>query len=157
MAILPAVLVGLPFALLSGGLFDKHGIRGVVLVGGAFLVIGAAALLFYGPETSVVLVAVLFILMQVGIQLLFAPSQAWGLNALAPEDVPHGSSLFSTFEQLGSSFGIAIIMGLTTLPDAVGMDTGGSAFPGVHLGFIGCFCITLIIAAIILVFTRKAR
>lgn len=156
-AIFPAVLIGLPFALVSGRLYDKHGLRGVTTVGAILMFVGAIPLLLYTPATSIVLLAALFVLMQIGCQLLFAPSQAWALNSLEPEEVPHGSSLLSTFEQLGSSFGMAIILGLTSLPNALGWDTGGSAFPGVHLGFIGCFCMVVVILALVLVFARDKK
>lgn len=156
-AIFPAVLIGLPFALVSGRLFDKYGLRGVALTGAALLLVGAVPLLFYTPTTSVILLAVLFVLMQIGCQLLFAPSQAWGLGSLEPQEVPHGSSLFSTFEQIGSSFGVAIVMGLISLPNAIGMDTGGSVFPGVHLGFIGCFVMVAMIAVLVVIFAHDKR
>lgn len=156
-AIFPAVLIGLPFALVSGSLYDKHGLRGVVTVGAILLAGGGIPLLLYTPATSVVLLSVLFVIMQIGCQLLFAPSQAWALNSLEAQEVPHGSSLLSTFEQLGSSFGMAIILGLISLPDSLGWATGGSAFPGVHLGFIGCFCMAALVLVLVLVFARNEK
>lgn len=140
-AMMPAAIVGGIAGIVSGRLFDRYGVRKVAVPGVIVLFISAVCLCFVGLETSVVLVAVLYMVEALGWQMVATPTNTWGINSLPNEVIQHGTAVLDTLMQVGASFGTATIVSLTVL--APGID-------GYRLGFIGCAALLAVVVLVVL-------
>ena len=146
-AMMPAAIGGGIVGIVSGRLFDRYGVRKVVVPGIIVLLGSAVGLCFVGLETSIVLVAVLYLVESLGWQMVSTPTNTWGLNSLPDEVMQHGTAVLDTLMQVGASLGTATIVSLTAL--APGID-------GYRLGFVGCATL-LGVAAVMVVTSIRDR
>lgn len=153
---LPGALLGAVMGFLSGRIFDRHGVRVLAVVGAIIIVAGGITLTTYQMNTTFIEVCIVYSIMEIGIQCLVTPLNTWGVNSLDNRVIQHGNSLSSTTNQVGGSFGTAIIVSLTGLASVVapGADTLTQTYTGVHLAFIGMCVMLIIVALCILIFVR---
>ena len=144
-AMMPAALVGAVAGVVSGRLFDKCGVRRVAVPGIVVLLGSAAGLCLVGLDTSVVLVAALYMVETLGWQMVSTPVNTWGINSLPDGVIQHGTAVLDTLMQVGAAFGTATIVSLTAL--APGID-------GYRLGFIGCAALLAVVAVMVLAAVR---
>lgn len=153
---LPGALIGAVCGLLAGRYFDKHGVRGITIVGALVLTAGVAGYFSFGSHASVIMVGIVYSVACIGTQALITPVNTWGINSLPNSQVPHGNAIVSTMEQVGASFGTAFVVSLTALsylvdPAAQGAD---QMYVGCHIGFAGILGLSLLILAIIVFFMK---
>ena len=144
-AMMPAAIVGGVAGVVSGRLFDRYGVRKVVLPGIVVLFASAVGLCFVGLDTSVVFVAVLYMVETLGWQMVATPTNTWGINSLPNEVMQHGTAVLDTLMQVGAAFGTATIVSLTAL--APGID-------GYRFGFVGCAALLAAVAVMVLAAVR---
>ena len=142
---LPAALAGGAAGVASGRLFDRYGVRKVALPGAVVLLGSAAGLCFTGLDTSVVLIAGVYMAETIGWQMVSTPTNTWGMNSLPNEVIQHGTAVLDTLMQVGAAFGTAAIVSLTAL--APGID-------GYRLGFAGCAALLAVVAVMVLAGVR---
>lgn len=142
-AMMPAAIGGGIAGIVSGRLFDRYGVRKVAVPGMLVVLGSAVSLCFVGLNTSVVLIAVLYLVESLGWQMVSTPTNTWGLNSLSNDVMQHGTAMLDTLMQVGAAFGTATIVSLTAL--APGID-------GYRFGFIGCTALLAIVA--VMVFAR---
>ncbi|MCC6110029.1 MAG: MDR family MFS transporter [Denitrobacterium sp.] len=154
---LPGAVFGAVSGLIAGRLFDRKGVRGVVMFGATLLAIGAVGVTTFNMGMDIIMVTVVYSIMAIGIQFLITPINTWGVNSLDNQVVQHGNALASTTNQVGASFGTAFIVSLTALGSAfapAGADATTVTFTGVHIAFVGMCAVLLIVAAGIFLFVR---
>ncbi len=157
---LPGALVGAVCGVIAGRLFDRYGVRKLVVPGAIVLAAGGFMLTTYGMATPVLEVCLVYTVMELGIQFLVTPLNTWGVNSLDNSVIQHGNSLSSTTNQVGASFGTALIVSLTGLaayfaaPDA---DAVTLSYTGVHVAFVGMSIMLGILALAILIFVRDRK
>ncbi|MBQ9004607.1 MAG: MFS transporter [Eggerthellaceae bacterium] len=139
-AMMPAALVGAVAGVVSGRLVDKDGVRKVAVPGVVVLLASAAGLCFVGLETSVVVVAALYMVETLGWQMVSTPVNTWGINSLPDGVIQHGTAVLDTLMQVGAAFGTATIVSLTAL--APGIE-------GYRLGFAGCAVLLAVVTAMV--------
>lgn len=154
---LPGAILGAFCGMLAGRLFDRFGVRRVVVPGA--LVIVAAGFMYttYSMDTSFAFVCIVFTCMAIGIQFLITPLNTWGVNSLDNKVIQHGNSLSSTTNQVGASFGTALIVSLTGVGAALapaGSDALATVYAGEHLGFVGMCTMLCLVALSIILFVR---
>lgn len=156
---LPGAVLGALCGLLAGRFFDKHGVRGVTLFGGAVLAASGVGMVLFQIDSPVWFVTIVYMLLAIGLQLLTTPLNTWGVNSLDNRVMQHGNALLNTLNQVGASFGTALIMSLTALGPLYAPEATGAAatYAGDHLGFIGMCVILCCIFAGILFFVRDKR
>lgn len=157
LTMLPGAVLGAGCSLLSGRLFDRYGVRGLVLGGASTMALMAIAVLFFGMDTSIVVVALVYTVLSIGIQFLITPMDTWGMNSLDNSVLQHGNAVYSTLMQVGVAFGTAFIVSLTGLAPRFA-PAGASAIEvtntGTHLAFIGMSVILLGVSAAIVAFVH---
>lgn len=160
LTMLPGAVLGAGCSLLAGRLFDRYGVRGLVLGGSTIMALMAAALVFFGLDTNILLVALVYTVLAIGIQFLITPMDTWGMNSLDNSVLQHGNAVYSTFMQVGVAFGTAFIVSLTGLASQFA-PAGASAVEitntGTHLAFTGVFVIVLGVTVAIYIFVRDKK
>ena len=156
LAMAPAALAGAVTGVVAGRIFDKHGVRVIVLVGAALLEGAAIALCLCGADTWVVTVAGIYFVETIGWQCVSTPSNTWGINSLPNEIIQHGNAVMSTLMQVGASFGTAAIVSLTAFGPlfASSSDAAAVTFAGYHVAFIGTAVLLAVVALVIIVGVR---
>lgn len=156
LAMAPAALAGAVTGVVAGRIFDRHGVRVIVLVGAALLEGAAVALCLCGADTWVVTVAGIYFVETVGWQCVSTPSNTWGINSLPNEIIQHGNAVMSTLMQVGASFGTAAIVSLTAFGPlfASSSDAAAVTFAGYHVAFIGTAVLLAVVALVIIVGVR---
>lgn len=160
LAMLPGAVLGAISGLIAGRLFDRHGVRGLAVGGSTIMALTSIALMFYGMDTSILVVAAVYTVLAIGIQFLITPIDTWGMNSLDNSVLQHGNALYSTFMQVGASFGTALIVSLTAL-SSVFAPAGASelerTYVGEHIAFIGVSVILILVTLAIYVFVRDKK
>ena len=148
----PAALAGAVTGVVAGRIFDKHGVRVIVLVGATLLEGAAIALCLCGADTWVVAVAGIYFVETIGWQCVSTPSNTWGINSLPNEIIQHGNAVMSTLMQVGASFGTAAIVSLTAFGPlfASSSDAAAVTFAGYHVAFIGTAVLLAVVALVII-------
>lgn len=100
-------------ALLSRGplgrLIDRVGPRPIVLAGTALTALGTLAYAQAGPHTSEVLLAASLLVRGAGLSGAMVAVMAAAYRDVAPADIPHASSVTRIMQQVGGSFGAAVL------------------------------------------------
>ena len=159
MTLLPGAVIGAFTGLLAGRLFDRHGARRPVLLGATVIAIGLVGFVSFRVDSPIVLVAVIYATLAVGIQFTMTPVNTWGVNSLPNEAIQHAQSTGNTINQVAASFGTALLVSVaaTASGQASWLDGVQRTFFGYHASF----CTTALLAAcavvLILVFVRDKR
>lgn len=155
---LPGAVIGAICGLVSGRLFDRFGVRGIVIFGSVVLAIGATGVTTFSMDMTILMVTVVYTTMSIGIQFLVIPLNTWGVNSLDNKVVQHGNALSATTNQVGASFGTAFIVSLTALGALFAPDNADAltvTFTGVHVAFTGMCVMLLIVVLGVLLFVRE--
>ena len=155
---LPGAVIGAICGLLSGRLFDRFGVRGIVIFGSVVLAVGAIGVTTFSMDMTILMVTVVYTTMSIGIQFLVTPLNTWGVNSLDNKVVQHGNALSATTNQVGASFGTAFIVSLTALGALfapANADALTVTFTGVHVAFTGMCVMLLIVVLGVLLFVRE--
>lgn len=157
LAMAPAALAGAVTGIVAGRIFDRHGVRVIVLVGAVLLEGAAIALCLCGADTAVPLVAGIYCIETIGWQCVSTPSNTWGINSLPNEVIQHGNAVMSTLMQVGASFGTAAIVSLTAFGPLIagtGADAVAVTSAGYHVAFIGTAVLLAVVALVIAIGVR---
>jgi len=93
----------------AGKLTDGVGPRPVLIGGLAIAVAGTVPFALAGPHTSEALLAVALVVRGAGMGAVMIPIMAAAYRGLAPAQIPHASSATRVLQQVGGSFGAAVI------------------------------------------------
>lgn len=153
LAMLPGAVIGAFLGLLAGRLFDRYGVRRVVIPGGIVTLLGAAGLVMLGIDTPIVLVACIYTTLTMGLQFTMTPLNTWGLNSLDNSVLQHAQGLSNTLNQVAASFGTAMLVSISALGGFVAPGVGAleQTYAGEHLAF--CTTAGLVAVAVIIVVT----
>ena len=92
-----------------GTLIDRIGSRPVILAGTVLTALGTVAYTQAGPHTSELLLAVSLVVRGAGLSGATMAVMAAAYRDLAPADIPHASSATRILQQVGGSFGAAVL------------------------------------------------
>ena len=159
-AMLPGAVIGAFMGLVSGRLFDRFGVRKVVVPGSLVALIGAFCLTLLGMDTDFVFIMLAYTILTIGLQFTMTPLNTWGVNSLPNDVIQHAQGLSNTLNQVAASLGTAVLVSISALasvfaPDAAGVE---QMFIGDHMAFTTTAAIMVIAVLVILFFVRdKAR
>ncbi|BCN31776.1 DHA2 family efflux MFS transporter permease subunit [Anaeromicropila herbilytica] len=156
MALLPAALANGFVTPIGGKIYDKFGIKNLVLVG--FIIILAAMYLLSHSDnhTSLIQVIILYVMVCIGVGLTMSPCQTSSLNQLPKEYYPHGVAILNTLQQISAAIGSSLFISImsasqlralkTSASESVAVATGfqSGTFAAVIFVIIG-FCITFLL------------
>lgn len=150
MVMMPAAAVGIIISPVSGVVFDKFGPRGIVLGG---LAVMSAALFGFsqiGPDTSLLMAAVLCTCMAAGQTMANMPANTWGINALSNDMIAHGNAISNTGRQVGGAISTALIVTVMTMVSSSNASLG--VVESTAIGVNAAYGICALVGAVTLVF-----
>lgn len=159
-AMLPGALIGAFMGLVSGRLFDRFGVRRVVIPGVIVAVLGASGLARLGIDSGFITLTLTYTVLVVGLQFTMTPLNTWGVNSLPNSVIQHAQGVSNTLNQVAASMGTAVLVSISALAPAVAPDAPAleQSYLGDHMAFITTFALMCVAALIILFFVRdKAR
>lgn len=114
-------LILLPGALLlgimmffTGHLFDKIGARQMAITGMFLLTTGTLPFAFLTATTPIPYIMVLYAIRMFGISMVMMPVTTSGMNSLPEKLMSHGTAVNSTFRQIASSIGTAVLISVSS-------------------------------------------
>lgn len=110
LVLLPGALIMAVMMLISGRLFDKHGVKKLAIPGIILLVIATFPFVNLHRNTSLISITVLYAIRYIGIALAIMPLQTAGMNDLPNKLLPHGSAVINTTKQVAGSLGTAVLI-----------------------------------------------
>ena len=158
-AMLPGALIGALMGLVSGRLFDRFGIRRVVIPGVIVAVIGASGLARLGIDSNFINLTITYTVLVVGLQFTMTPLNTWGVNSLDNSVIQHAQGLSNTLNQVAASLGTAVLVSISALAPAVAPEAAPleQAYLGDHMAFITTFVLMCVAGVVILIFARDPR
>lgn len=159
-AMLPGAVIGAFMGLVSGRLFDRFGVRKVVVPGSLVALFGAFCLTLLGMNTDFVFIMLAYTILTIGLQFTMTPLNTWGVNALSNDVIQHAQGLSNTLNQVAASLGTAMLVSISALAPVFAPESAGieQMFIGDHMAFCTTAAIMVIAVLIILFFVRdKAR
>lgn len=156
---LPGAIIGAMLGLVAGRLFDRFGVRRVVIPGGLVMLCGAAGLTLLGIDSPIVMVAAVYTVLTMGLQFTMTPINTWGLNSLDNSVIQHAQGLSNTLNQVAAAFGTALLVSLSALgplasPEA---DALGQTYAGQHISFCTTASLVMVALVVILVLVRDKK
>jgi EmrB/QacA subfamily drug resistance transporter len=100
--------------MFAGKLTDRIGPRPVVLVGMAFAALGTVPFIFAGPHTNLVWLSLALVVRGAGLAAATISMMAGAFVGLPHEKVPDASSATRIIQQVGGSFGTAVLAAILT-------------------------------------------
>lgn len=136
-ALMPGAILGALLTLVAGGLFDRFGVRKIVVPAGAVMALGAVGLFTLGTGSSIGAAILSLTAFQMGVQGCITPLNTWAINSLSDKVMQHAQSLQNTLIQVATAMGTAILMALSTAgatlaPDLIPLD---QSMVGIHVAF----------------------
>lgn len=158
-AMLPGALIGALMGLVSGRLFDRFGIRRVVIPGVIVAVIGASGLARLGIDSNFINLTITYTVLVVGLQFTMTPLNTWGVNSLDNSVIQHAQGLSNTLNQVAASLGTAVLVSISALAPAIAPDAAPleQAYLGDHMAFITTFVLMCVAGLVIVLFARDGR
>lgn len=145
-AMLPGAVLGAIMSFFAGRLFDRNGVRRMVIPGGIVMLLGAAGMSLLGIDTNIAIVAVAYTVLVVGLQAIMTPLNTWGVNSLDNSVIQHAQGVSNTLNQIAGAFGTALLVSLSALSPA--LAPSASAHEQLYLGQHIAFCAMTALLAI---------
>ncbi|HEY7486808.1 MAG TPA: MDR family MFS transporter [Streptosporangiaceae bacterium] len=134
---------------------DRIGARPIALAGLAFATLGTVPFALAGPDTSEVLLAVSLVVRGAGLGAVTVPVMAAAYQELRPEQVPHASGATRILQQVGGSFGTAVLA--VILQREITSHAAATAYDHVFWWSLGFTALALVPALLLPGRMRAAR
>ena len=150
-AMLPGAVLGAIMSFFAGRLFDRYGVRRMVIPGGIVMLLGAAGMSLLGIDTNIAIVAAAYTVLVVGLQAIMTPLNTWGVNSLDNSVIQHAQGVSNTLNQIAGAFGTALLVSLSALSPALAPNASAheQLYLGQHIAF--CAMTALLVIAFIVV------
>lgn len=146
--LLPGALLEGAVSPIAGKLYDKFGIKWISIIGFGIIAVGTFPMLYFTPQTSLIIVAVSYAIRIVGVATVMMPTFTEGLNALPSKLSVHGNAASSTVRQIAGSLGTAALMTMVAFGTHLGAQENLSKVSRLNHGYWYSFLIALIMAIV---------
>ena len=145
-AMLPGALIGAFMGLVSGRLFDRFGVRRVVIPGVIVAVLGASGLARLGIDSSFINLTITYTVLVVGLQFTMTPLNTWGVNSLDNSVIQHAQGVSNTLNQVAASLGTAVLVSISALASMVAPEAAPleQSYLGDHMALTTTFALIFV-------------
>lgn len=132
LSMLPGSLLLAALSPIAGNLVDRLGIRGVVVAGFTFLLLGTGPYAFANAGTPLAVTTTIYALRSTGLAFLLMPLQSFAVFGLTLEDADRGMAIMNSFRQIGGSLCATLLtlaataLSLSGSLDIVGFRAAGA-------------------------------
>lgn len=157
--VLPGALFGAVMSMFAGRIFDKRGVRGVVVGGSLVMLAGAVCLFLLPAAAGVLFIAGANAVLILGLQASMTPLNTWGINSLDNRVIQHANALSNTLNQVAASFGTALLISVSAMGSVVAPQAGAAEqlYAGYHLSFAVVMVLAVCLLLVVLAFVRDKR
>lgn len=157
--VLPGALFGAVMSMFAGRIFDKRGVRGVVVGGSLVMLAGAVCLFLLPAAAGVLFIAGANAVLILGLQASMTPLNTWGINSLDNRVIQHANALSNTLNQVAASFGTALLISVSAMGFVVAPQAGAAEqlYAGYHLSFAVVMVLAVCLLLVVLAFVRDKR
>lgn len=143
-----------PFA---GRIYDKIGIKKLVVFGSILLLISNIGMYFITSSMPLFIAAVLNVLRNTSIGCLMMPLLTWGTSQVDVNKTSDASSLLTSLRTVSGSIGAAIFVGIMSLVTATSTVVYGenASMHGLNISFLSMSVATFILVLISILGVRK--
>lgn len=158
-AMLPGAVIGAFMGLISGRLFDRFGVRRVVVPGAIVALLGGLGLANLGENTDFLIIMASYTVLTMGLQFTMTPLNTWGVNSLDNSVIQHAQGVSNTLNQVAASLGTAMLVSISALASTVAPDASAAQqlFIGDHMAFCTTAILMVVAILIILFFVRDKK
>ncbi len=156
LAMLPGAVIGAILGLVAGRLFDRFGVRKVVIPGLMVALLGGAGLALLAIDSDFLFIMLAYTVLTAGLQFMMTPLNTWGVNSLDNSVLQHAQGLSNTLNQVAASLGTAMLVSISALAPIVAPDTSGieQMYVGNHMAFCTTAILMLVAGLVIVFFVR---
>ncbi|MCO4325717.1 multidrug efflux MFS transporter [Staphylococcus agnetis] len=164
LVILPGAVVNACMSTYTGKIYDRYGVRVLVIPGFILLIIMTILHIFLTAETPFWYVVMIYAIRMFSVALLMMPLNTAGLNALENKEVSHGNAIMNSLRIIAGAMGTAISITVLSIVSRNFMDAHGhsakmmreATISGVDVAFI--FTTVLIVIGFVLsLFIRETK
>ncbi len=164
LVILPGAVVNACMSTYTGKIYDRYGVRVLVIPGFILLIIMTILHIFLTSETPFWYVVMIYAIRMFSVALLMMPLNTAGLNALENKEVSHGNAIMNSLRIIAGAMGTAISITVLSIVSRNFMDAHGhsakmmreATISGVDAAFI--FTTVLIVIGFVLsLFIRETK
>ncbi|AJC95103.1 multidrug efflux MFS transporter [Staphylococcus hyicus] len=164
LVILPGAVVNAFMSTYTGKIYDKYGVRVLVIPGFILLIIMTILHIFLTAETPFWYVVMIYAIRMFSVALLMMPLNTAGLNALDNKDVSHGNAIMNSLRIIAGAMGTAMSITVLSIVSRNFIDAHGhsakmlreATISGVDAAFI--FTTVLIVIGFVLsLFIRETK
>lgn len=164
LVILPGAVVNAFMSTYTGKIYDKYGVRVLVIPGFILLIIMTILHIFLTAETPFWYVVMIYAIRMFSVALLMIPLNTAGLNALDNKDVSHGNAIMNSLRIIAGAMGTAMSITVLSIVSRNFIDAHGhsakmlreATISGVDAAFI--FTTVLIVIGFVLsLFIRETK
>ncbi|NJH96603.1 MFS transporter, partial [Staphylococcus agnetis] len=164
LVILPGAVVNACMSTYTGKIYDRYGVRVLVIPGFILLIIMTILHIFLTSETPFWYVVMIYAIRMFSVALLMMPLNTAGLNALENKEVSHGNAIMNSLRIIAGAMGTAISITVLSIVSKNFMDAHGhsakmmreATISGVDAAFI--FTTVLIVIGFVLsLFIRETK
>lgn len=132
MVTMPGSLVMIFINPIAGKLYDKMGIRRLLLWGSALMTAGCLGLSFLGEDTPLVWVVVLFVIRQIAIGAVMMPMATWAMSSMEKRATADGTAILTSLRTIAGSIGSAVFVSLSS-----SVAANSTQIRGINAAFLG--------------------
>ena len=141
---------------IAGRIFDRRGPRGVALFGTTVLLLFTLPMCFLTAQSSMVLLAFIMFMRNLGLGCINMPLTTWGMNSLDNKVVNHGNAVNNSLRQVAGSFGAALNISVYAIVMNANMEARGAidaGVSGVNAAFMlqSVICLAAVVLTLIMV------
>ncbi|WP_169172407.1 DHA2 family efflux MFS transporter permease subunit [Bifidobacterium oedipodis] len=157
LVVLPGSAASAVVSPLAGKLYDRFGMRPLLLVAAALLVTSNTGMLLVVRNTPLWVAALFNVMRCIAIGCLLMPLLTWGTEGMSSSDTAHANALFSSLRTTAGAIGTVVFVAMME------MGAGGAVIPsravagvhGMHIAFLGMAVGSVALLAIGLLFARR--
>ena len=154
LVLLPGAIAMGAMGPIAGRIFDRHGPRRMVVAGMTGLTLSTLAFATISESASIFYITTLYTVRMLSLALVNMPITTWSVNSLDNRLINHGTSVNNTLRQVAGSLGTAIVISVSSIVGAAGVQNHMSETAATMLGINAAFgvCALLCAAGTVLAF-----
>lgn len=143
-----------PFA---GKMYDQFSMKAIAVIGSSLGLLAAIPMMFYTPQTSIIVITSLYCLRCAGLTLCYSPACVYALNSLEGKYIVHGNTMIVTLVQLTNAFATALAVVMQSCGERLAFSGGAAKMPAAVAGYHWAFMSTVVITGAALLLILRVR